>query len=226
MSFDYLAEQFATLAWGPWLVIFLVGSGIFFLIFSGLRPFRYLPHAFALLTGKYSKESDVGDVSHFKALTAALSGTIGLGNIAGVAVAIQLGGPGAIFWMWLTAIVGIATKFFTCTLSVMYRDVNPDGTTNAGPMYVIKNALPNYMLPLAYFFAFFGIIGCLPGFQSNQLVQISKDLYFPSVENFELIAGIFLAIITAIVVVGGLKRIANVASYLVPFMGCIYFGAV
>ena len=103
MSFDYLAEQFATLAWGPWLVIFLVGSGIFFLIFSGLRPFRYLPHAFALLTGKYSKESDVGDVSHFKALTAALSGTIGLGNIAGVAVAIQLGGPGAIFWMWLTA---------------------------------------------------------------------------------------------------------------------------
>ena len=226
MSFDYLAEQFATLAWGPWLVIFLVGSGIFFLIFSGLRPFRYLPHAFALLTGKYSKASDVGDVSHFKALTAALSGTIGLGNIAGVAVAIQLGGPGAIFWMWLTAIVGIATKFFTCTLSVMYRDVNPDGTTNAGPMYVIKNALPNYMLPLAYFFAIFGIIGCLPGFQSNQLVQISKDLYFPGVENFELIAGIFLAIITAIVVVGGLKRIANVASYLVPFMGCIYFGAV
>ena len=209
MSFDYLAEQFATLAWGPWLVIFLVGSGIFFLIFSRLRPFRYLPHAFALLTGKYSKASDVGDVSHFKALTAALSGTIGLGNIAGVAVAIQLGGPGAIFWMWLTAIVGIATKFFTCTLSVMYRDVNPDGTTNAGPMYVIKNALPNYMLPLAYFFAIFGIIGCLPGFQSNQLVQISKDLYFPGVENFELIAGIFLAIITAIVVVGGLKRIAN-----------------
>ena len=109
MSFDYLAEQFATLAWGPWLVIFLVGSGIFFLIFSGLRPFRYLPHAFALLTGKYSKASDVGDVSHFKALTAALSGTIGLGNIAGVAVAIQLGGPGMLIGMGGGAASSMAT---------------------------------------------------------------------------------------------------------------------
>ena len=121
-----------------WNVPILVGSGIFFLIYSKLTPFKYLKHAFELILGKHSKKDDVGEVTHFQALTTALSGTIGLGNIAGVAIAIQLAGPGAIFWMWLTAVVGIATKFFTCTLSVMYRDVGEDVTVRGGPMYVIK----------------------------------------------------------------------------------------
>jgi len=225
-SLDLFASNFASFAWGPWLVALLLGSGVYFLLRSQLTPFKYLPHAFNVLRGKYSSKSDQGDVSSFKALTASLSGTIGLGNIAGVAVAIQIGGPGAIFWMWVTAIFGIATKFFTCTLSVMYREVDPNGETKAGPMYVIKNGLPKYMLPLAYFFAFFGMIGCLSAFQPNQIVQITRDLYFPEVIYFEYMAGIFLMAITALVILGGLKRIADVSALLVPFMALLYFVSV
>lgn len=209
-----------------WNVPILVGSGIFFLIYSRLTPFRYLVHAFELLLGKYSNRDDVGEVTHFQALTTALSGTIGLGNIAGVAIAIQLAGPGAIFWMWLTAVVGIATKFFTCTLSVMYRDVSADGTVRGGPMYVIKNALPASMMPLAYFFAAAGLIGALPGFQSNQLVQIVGDLTIFQFEGFNLIAGIILAIVTGTIILGGLIRIAKVSEWLVPSMSLLYFGSV
>ena len=207
MSFDYLAEQFATLAWGPWLVIFLVGSGVFFLIFSGLRPFKYLPHAFALLTGKYSKESDVGDVSHFKALTAALSGTIGLGNIAGVAVAIQLGGPGAIFWMWLTALVGMATKYAEAFLAIFYRDRNKQGNFVGGPMYYIKNGLEKKYHFLAYAFAFFGMIaafGIGNGVQSNSVAQVvSMELNISQVT-----VGFIIAILVMLVILGGIKSIA------------------
>ena len=169
--------------------------------------------------GKHPSKDEVGEVSHFRALTASLSGTIGLGNIAGVAVAIQLGGPGAIFWMWVTAVFGIATKFFTATLSVLYRETGPDGKPNAGTMYIIKNGLPKYMLPLAYFFAFAGVIAGLPAFQANQVVQLTNDLYFPEVENFKYYAGAFLVIVTAMVVLGGLKRIANVSAWLVPVYG-------
>ena len=192
-----------------WNVPILVGSGIFFLIYSKLTPFKYLKHAFELILGKHSKKDDVGEVTHFQALTTALSGTIGLGNIAGVAIAIQLAGPGAIFWMWLTAVVGIATKFFTCTLSVMYRDIGDDGTVRGGPMYVIKNALPSSMMPLAYFFAAAGLIGALPGFQSNQLVQIMGDLPIFQFENFNLIAGIILAGVTGVIILGGLILYPN-----------------
>ena len=223
---DKLAADFATWAWGPWLVVLLLGAGAYFLYASRLRPFLYLPHAFSVLAGKHSNKDDEGDVSHFKALTAALSGTIGLGNIAGVAVAIQIGGPGAIFWMWITAIFGIATKFFTCTLSVMYREIGPNGEANAGPMYIIKNGLPKFMLPFAYFFAIFGIIGCLPSFQANQLVQITNDLYFSDVENFKYIAAFILVVLTSIVILGGLKRIAEVSAWLVPIMAVLYFVSV
>ena len=220
------ASTFAELAWGQWLVYFLIGSGIYFLLRSKLVPFRYIPHAFEVLLGRHKSKTDVGDVSSFKALAASLSGTIGLGNIAGVAVAIQIGGPGAIFWMWITAIFGIATKFFTCSLSVMYREVGPDGETLAGPMYVVKNGLPRFMLPLAYFFAFFGMIGCMSAFQSNQIVQITQDLYFSGIENFEYFAAVFLMLITSLVILGGLQRIAEVSSWLVPFMASLYFVAV
>jgi len=149
-----------------------------------------------------------------------------LAIFAGVAVAIQLGGPGAIFWMWVTAVFGIATKFFTATLSVLYRETGPDGKPNAGTMYIIKNGLPKYMLPLAYFFAIAGVIAGLPAFQANQVVQLTNDLYFPEVENFKYYAGAFLVILTAMVVLGGLKRIANVSAWLVPFMGGLYLSAV
>ena len=148
-----------------------------------------------------------------------------MGNIAGVALAISVAGPGSIFWMWVTAIIGIATKFFTCTLSVMYREKTKQGEIFGGPMYVIKNGLPKRMLPLAYFFALAGMIGCLPAFQSNQLIQITGDLAFSEIENFNILGGLVLAGITGIVVIGGLKRIAEVATFLVPLMGSIYFGA-
>ena len=130
------------------------------------------------------------------------------------------------FWMWVTAVFGIATKFFTATLSVLYRETGPDGKPNAGTMYIIQNGLPKYMLPLAYFFAFAGVIAGLPAFQANQVVQLTNDLYFPEVENFKYYAGAFLVIVTAMVVLGGLKRIANVSAWLVPFMGGLYLSAV
>ena len=223
-NLNFYAEQFAAFAWGPWLILLLIGSGIFFLSYSKFEIFKYLIHAFMVLFSK-QKNNEEGEVTPFQALTTSLSGTIGLGNIAGVALAISIAGPGSIFWMWVTAIIGIATKFFTCTLSVMFREKSNEGEILGGPMYVIKNGLPKNMLPLAYFFAFAGMIGCLPAFQSNQLIQITGDLGFSNIENFNIYGGLSLASITALVVLGGLKRIAEVASYLVPFMGSIYFGA-
>ena len=223
-NLNFYAEQFATFAWGPWLIVLLIGSGIFFLSYSKFEIFKYLIHAFKVLFSK-QKNNEEGEVTPFQALTTSLSGTIGLGNIAGVALAISIAGPGSIFWMWITAIIGVATKFFTCTLSVMYREKNDEGQVFGGPMYVIKNGLPRKMLPLAYFFAIAGMIGCLPAFQSNQLIQITGDLAFSDIENFNVYGGLVLASITGIVVIGGLKRIAEVASYLVPFMGSVYFGA-
>ena len=221
---NFYAEQFASAAWGPWLIFLLIGSGIFFLIYSRFEIFKYLLHALRILFSK-EKSDDEGEVSPFQALTTSLSGTIGLGNIAGVALAISVAGPGSIFWMWVTAIIGIATKFFTCTLSVMYREKSKEGEIFGGPMYVIKNGLPKRMLPLAYFFALAGMVGCLPAFQSNQLIQITGDLAFSEIENFNILGGLVLAGITGIVVIGGLKRIAEVATFLVPLMGSIYFGA-
>jgi len=223
-SLNFYAEQFASAAWGPWLIFLLIGSGVFFLLYSRFEIFKYLIHAFKILFSK-KNSNDEGEVTPFQALTTSLSGTIGLGNIAGVALAISIAGPGSIFWMWITAIIGIATKFFTCTLSVMYREKSKEGEIFGGPMYVIKNGLPKKMLPLAYFFAIAGMIGCLPAFQSNQLIQITGDLAFSEIENFNVYGGLVLASITGIVVIGGLKRIAEVATYLVPIMGLIYFGA-
>ncbi|MEK9650036.1 MAG: amino acid carrier protein [Gammaproteobacteria bacterium] len=224
-TFTELTSAFVNLAWGPWLVIFLVGSGLFFTIYSGFVPLKKFGRGFFLLKG--GSKSEVGSISKYQALATSLSGTIGLGNIAGVALAIKLAGPGAIFWMWVTAIVGMGTKFFTCSLAVMYREQNEKGDFLSGPMYVIKNAMPKQFLFLAYFFAFFGMIGALPALQSNQIVQIFREVLYPksglSTEfQFNLIAGLSLATIAGFVILGGLKRIANFSSWLVPFMGGLY----
>lgn len=229
-----VATTFSRLAWGPWLLVLLLGGGVFFLIYSRFLPFRYLPHSWALLRGRLDDESDPGDITHFQALSTALAGTIGTGNIGGVALAIYLGGPGAIFWMWMTAIVGIATKFFTCTLAVMYRGKDARGHLQGGPMYVIREALSPRMRFLAYMFAVFGMIGSLPAFQTNQLIQILRDVIvipagYLSVDDdpfgFNIGAGIVLAVLTALVVTGGLQRVAAVAVRLVPFMSVIYLAA-
>ena len=225
MSFAEITNVFVSLAWGPWLVFLLVGSGLFFSIFSRFIPFRNLKNGFKYLFQK--DNTSEGRISKYEALSSALSGTIGLGNIAGVALAIQLAGPGAVFWMWMTACLGIATKFFTCSLSVMYREKDSDGTVLGGPMYVIKNGLSSKWAFLAYLFAFFGMIGGLPAVQSNQMVQIISDFALPilSFDNqlvFNLVCGIIIALVAGTVIIGGLTRIAKASSWLVPVMGGLY----
>ncbi|MDA8952232.1 alanine:cation symporter family protein [Pseudomonadales bacterium] len=234
-TINLITTRFADLAWGPWLLWLLLGGGFYFLVLSRFTPFRYLRHAFDLIRGKYDNPNDPGHINHFSALSAALAGTIGMGNIAGVALAIQIGGPGAIFWMWMTAILGIATKFFTCSLAVMYRGKDDAGELQGGPMYVIREALPKNMHFLAYFFAIVAMIGCLPVLQSNQLIQIIRDLIFidqglldadQDPFYFNLFAGMALAAIAGSIIFGGLNRIAKAATLIVPFMAVLYIGTV
>ncbi|HAT58378.1 MAG TPA: sodium/alanine symporter, partial [Gammaproteobacteria bacterium] len=208
--------------WGLPLVILLVGGGFFFMLHSRLRHFRYFRHSFDLLRGKFNDDSDSigGDISHFLALATALAGTMGLGNITGVAVALTVGGPGAIFWMWVTAIVGISTKFYTATLAIMYRGMDDAGRLQGGPMYIIREGLAKKWLPLAWLFAAAGMVGTLPVFQVNQLVQIIRDtVAIPngltaadSHFNFDLILGIVLAVIAFSITVGNVKRVSAVAG--------------
>ena len=219
--------------WGLPLVILLVGGGFFFMLHSRLRHFRYFRHSFDLLRGKFNDDSDSigGDISHFLALATALAGTMGLGNITGVAVALSVGGPGAIFWMWVTAIVGISTKFYTATLAIMYRGMDDAGRLQGGPMYIIREGLAKKWLPLAWLFAAAGMVGTLPVFQINQLVQIIRDtVAIPngltaadSHFNFDLILGIVLAVIAFSITVGNVKRVSAVAGKMVPAMVIFYF---
>ncbi len=230
-SIEALLITFGDLAWGPWLLILLLGGGIYFIFLSRFLPLRYLAHSLVLLSGKYDKEGP-GEITHFQALSSALAGTIGMGNIAGVAVAITVGGPGAVFWMWITAVLGMTTKFFTCTLSVMYRGEDSEGNIQGGPMYVITEGLGKKYRWLAVFFCVAGVIGCLPMFQTNQLVQTIRELIFleqgwirqDQATEFNLIAGIVLAAIVATVIFGGLSRISKVVSRLVPIMSLLYVG--
>ena len=137
---------------GPTHGGFVARGGAFFLIVSRAMPYRYLGHAFAVMSGRYDTPDEAGELSHFQALAAALSNTMGLGNIAGVALAIVAGGPGAVFWMWMSAVVGIATKFFTCSLGVMYRGLDSAGNLQGGPMYVIREALPRSFYRSRFYF--------------------------------------------------------------------------
>lgn len=178
--------------------------------------------------GKYDNKEDEGEITHFQALTTALSSTIGMGNIAGVAVAISIGGPGAVFWMWISAIIGMSTKFFTSSLAIMYRGRDSEGNTQGGPMYFITEGLGKHWKPLAVFFSLCGLIGALPVFNVNQLTQAINDIVLKPngiAVNFtsNLIIGIVLVVITSIVILGGLNRISKVASKLVPSMVLLYF---
>ena len=223
--------QFASFVWGLPLLILLVGGGLYLLIYSRFLPFRYLGHAIQVLRGKYDDPNDPGEISHFQALTTALSATIGMGNIAGVAVAITIGGPGAIFWMWVSGLIGMSTKFFTCTLSILYRGKDSKGEIQGGPMYFITEGLGQKWKPLAIFFAIAGLVGALPVFNVNQLTQAIRDIVLipNGIEaGFEinLAIGILLAVITSVVIWGGLRRISETASRLVPSMVLLYFVSV
>jgi len=229
---DNLMSTIAGALWATPLVILLLGGGIFFSIYCKLTPLRYFKHSIDILIGKYDSKDDPGQITHFEALSSALASTVGMGNIAGVAVAIHTGGPGAIFWMWLTAILGMSTKFFTCSLALMYRGKDDQGELQGGVMYFIENGLGPTFRPLALMFSISGAFGCITFFQANQLSQIIRDFIYSPMGIFQsdvlmgnIVTGLFVSILVGSVIFGGIKRIAKVASRLVPGMVGIYMVA-
>ena len=227
MSIDKIISEISSFVWGYPLLVILIGGGLYLLIISKFTPFKYFFHAIDIIRGKYDDKKSDGEISHFQALTTALSATVGMGNIAGVAVAISIGGPGAIFWMWISGIIGMSTKFFTSSLAIMYRGVDSVGNKQGGPMYFIVNGLGKKWLPMAIFFSFCGMVGALPVFNVNQLTQAINDIVLrPNGLEVSLLSnaiiGLLLIILTSIVILGGLKRISKVSAKLVPFMVGVY----
>jgi alanine or glycine:cation symporter, AGCS family len=207
--------------WGPPLVLLLVGGGFFFLVVSRFLPYRHFGLALAVVAGRHDRADAPGDVSHYRALSVALASTIGIGNIAGVAVAIWMGGPGVVFWMWVTALVGMATNYFTCTLAILYRGRDDAGHVQGGPMYVIVEGLGRRWKPLAVFFCVAGMFGCLPLFTANQLAEAAHEFTGVGDGARVTVAG-GLAALVALVIFGGLHRIAAVTAALVPAMVALY----
>lgn len=208
------------------LFIVLIGGGVFFLFYSRFVPFRYYGKAIQALRVKDPNAK--GQISSFQALSSAIAATVGLGNISGVAVALTIGGPGAVFWMWVSACVGMATKFFEGTLAVMFRGKDSAGEVRGGTMYMITEGLGKAWRPLAVCFCLFGMVGTFCLMQSNQLTEALQTVVFTPVgmENtlwLRLVVGICITIPVAFVVLGGIKRIGAVASRLVPFMVGFYF---
>jgi len=244
----------------PLVLLILIIAGTFFTIYFGFPQIKLFKTSLEVVAGKYDEidahealtldgdptpnddgdipetikvEGHHGEVSHFQALSAALSATVGLGNIAGVAVAISVGGPGATFWMILAGFLGMATKFTECTLGVKYRDIGPDGTVYGGPMYYLKKGLKKMGLAplgkfLSVFFAIMVIGGSFGGgnmFQANQATAQFMELFQIENPNAKIVFGIFLAILVGVVIIGGIKRIGKVAEKIVPFMATLYVGA-
>ncbi|KJF86083.1 alanine/glycine:cation symporter family protein [Photobacterium leiognathi] len=220
----------------PWIVLWLVVAAVFFTAYMGFINIRGFKHAVKIVKGDYADPKDSGDVTPFQALSTALSGTVGLGNIAGVAVAITIGGAGATFWMILAGLLGMSTKFVECSLAVKYRTYNPDGTVSGGPMYYLSQGLEKrgnaaFGRTLAVLFSIFAIGGALGGgnmFQANQAYKqvvgvTGGDLSFFADKGW--LFGLLLAVLVAFVIIGGIKSIAKVTAKVVPFMAIIYVGA-
>jgi alanine or glycine:cation symporter, AGCS family len=214
----------------PFIVGFLLAGGIFYTFYFGWFSIRGFRHSIDVIRGIYDDPNDPGEISHFKALTSALSATIGLGNIAGVAVAIGTGGPGALVWMIITAIFGMSSKLASCTLAIMYREIHPDGRVTGGPMYYLEKGLALKGLrplgrTLAVVFAMLCIGGSLGGgnmFQSNQTLEALGTLS-PFFKDYNWLVGLVLAVLVGVVIIGGIRRIASVTSRLVPAMCLLYF---
>ncbi|MBQ7021606.1 MAG: sodium:alanine symporter family protein, partial [Phascolarctobacterium sp.] len=216
-----LLNQIDSFVWGPPLLILLVGTGIWLTIRLNLiQVFKLIP-ALKLIFG--AKSEGEGDVSSFKALCTALAATVGTGNIVGVATAVKLGGPGALFWMWVAAFFGMATKYAECLLAVKFRTVDDNGNISGGPMYYIEKGMGEKYKPLAVIFAVFGVMCAFFGIgtfaQVNSIVEITQI----SAGIPVLYTGIALTIVVAVVTIGGLKSIASVAEKIVPGMAVIYF---
>ena len=218
--------RLAGVLWGnPLTLVTLLGTGLYLTLrmrFIQIRGFR---HSMALISGRYSDPRHQGEVSHFQALSTALSATVGTGNIAGVATAISLGGPGALFWMWVTAFIGMATKFTECTLALRFREVTGKGEIAGGPMYTLLHGLD--MRRTAMLFAAFALVasfGIGNMVQANSVVDGLAYIY-PPLRELGWLVGVMLGILVALVIIGGVKRIARVASILVPFMAALYVAA-
>lgn len=223
-----LIIDFSNWIWGMPLLLLLMGGGLFLFIYSGLIPFKGFKHAMKVVGGKYDDPDAKGDITSLQALSSAVAATVGLGNISGVALAISMGGPGAIFWMWVSAFVGMATKYFTCSLAIMYRGKDSSGNIQGGPMYVIENGMGRKWKFLAILFSVAGVLGLLVIFQANQLTAIIQIVLLEpwglnQGESTKWIIGIIMMSVVSVVILGGLQRIAAVASKLVPFMVALYF---
>ncbi|MFK5973754.1 MAG: alanine/glycine:cation symporter family protein [Flavobacteriaceae bacterium] len=215
------------------MFVLLIGGGLFLVFYSKFLPYRYFTHAIAITSGKYDDPNAKGDVSHLQALSSSVAATVGLGNISGVAIAIYMGGPGVVFWIWMTALIGMCIKFYSCSLAIMYRGEDSDGKLQGGPMFYITRGMGKTAKPLAVFFCVAGLFGFLGIFTANQFTQTfmkvvnpNETLYALGDFNWKLIIGFCLAIITSFVIFGGLKKIARVATAVVPFMVVVYFLAV
>lgn len=219
----------------PLILLVLIAGGVFFTIRFRLINLRLFRHAIDVIAGKYDKHGDTGEVTHFQALTSALSATVGLGNIASVAVAISLGGAGAVFWMWLVGFFGMCSKFSSCTLGQLYRRVKPDGTVLGGPMIYLSDGLagigPQWKVPgkvLAFFYAIFTMFAAFGGgnmFQGNQtfgMLSSQFDVIDSNNSIHRLLVGVLLGVMVSAVIIGGIKRIGQVTSKLVPVMCVTY----
>ncbi|NNC60711.1 MAG: sodium:alanine symporter family protein [Eudoraea sp.] len=228
---DFLSGLIPYTEWP--MFILLIGGGLFLVFYSRFLPYRFFGHAIAITSGKYDDKNAKGDVSSFQALSAAVAATVGLGNISGVAIAIHDGGPGVVFWIWITALIGMCIKFYSCSLAIMYRGTDSDGKLQGGPMFYITQGMGSKARPLAVFFCICGLFGFLGVFTANQftetfmsVVDPVETLYATSEFNWKLGIGVILAIITSFVIFGGLTKIAKVASAIVPFMVLVYLAAV
>lgn len=227
-----IITSISDVVWGVPMVGLIMLAGIVLSVRNKFVQFRGLGHSKDLISGKYDKPGETGELTHFQALTAALAATVGIGNIAGVATAIYSGGPGAIFWMWVSAALGMAIKFASCTLAVKYREVNPDGTVKGGPMYFIEKGLGKKWKPMAIFFAActaLAALGAGNGVQSNTIAASVVDIFGKtgtgSESTIRLFTGICITGLVGIVIIGGIKRIGKVAEKLVPFMSVVYVGS-
>ena len=228
---DFLVYLDGFIGGHTWFIVLLLGTGIFFTVYLRFPQFRYFRHAVRVVKGKFDKKDDVGDASHFQALSTALSGTVGTGNIAGVALAIHLGGPAALFWMLITAMFGMTTKFVEVTISHKYRDILPDGSISGGPMYYMKKRLNiktrsgKFIRIGTWLGAFFAVATILSSFGTGSLPQINSisTSLFRTFSIDEMLTGAVLAVLLGLVIIGGIKRIAKVTSRLVPAMAIIYF---
>lgn len=217
---DFLSLIDSYIGSSAWFPYALLGTGLFFTIYLKFPQIRYFRFAFKVVKGKFDKDDDEGDTNHFQALTTALSGTVGTGNIAGVALAVHIGGPAAVFWMLMTAAVGMCTKFVEVTLSHKYREKTADGTMAGGPMYYMKNKLN-----MGWLAAIFAGATVLSSFGTGSLPQINSiaDSLNATFGLDEMMVGGVLAVLLGLVIIGGIKRIAAVTSRLVPAMAAIYF---